>query len=80
MAQARTINQVQTLARRITGRPVELHKGDGYFYFIHNEEDAEGRTVRHETYSVYTCQLSALSTQQWEDEARAFGSHLDGDE
>lgn len=79
MAQARTIEQVRRLAERETGLTLELYRGRGYFYFVYNETDADGRTTRHESYSVYTCHLSSLTTEQWADEARAFATQIRSD-
>jgi hypothetical protein len=50
------------------GLPVELVKGEGYFYYIFNEP----RDSVYETRSVYVYRLSDLTKQHWIDEGRMF--------
>lgn len=43
---------------------VELHKGEGYFYFEFNREEA-GRTVQHHTLSIMVYHLRSYTTAEW---------------
>ncbi len=66
MAQARTIEQIRSLASRETGITLELYRGPGYLYFVHSTD-----TV-YETHSVYVCALGHLTTEQ----CRRFAQHI----
>lgn len=49
--------------------PVELVKGEGYFYFIF---DAIETHNVYETKSIYTVRLSDMTKDRWIDEGRTF--------
>jgi len=62
---------VTTLAqvnRAITnaGFPLELERGEGYHYFIYDNESA----VIYETESVYVCYTNTYTPQGWVEQAK----------
>ena len=73
MIQLRTINKI--LAE--DGYPLELVKGDGYFYFDFAAYDRyDGRLV-YETESVYVYRLNDLTLERWLEIGRQFAIEVE---
>jgi hypothetical protein len=67
MTTARTAKQIETAVFKATGYRFELVRGEGYCYFIFDDQGA-----RYDTQSVAVMFFSTLSVEQWIDEARGF--------
>lgn len=59
-----------TAALRAEGYPLELVKGEGYFYFVYDAPD------KYETESVYVYRLNELTREQWIEQGRDFGERM----
>ena len=59
-----------TAALRREGYPLELVKGEGYFYFVYDTPEL------YETESVYVYRLNELTREQWLEQGRDFGERM----
>lgn len=67
MAARITLARIQRAIER-AGIPLELVRGAGYQYFVH---DPEGQPDLYRDHSVMVCYLSQLTIEQWLAEARS---------
>jgi len=68
MANSRTINSLL----RKEGFPMELRKGEGYWYFIY---DDVANNI-YEDRSVYVYRFYDLSAERWLEIGRGFGNEI----
>ena len=69
MANRKTI----TAALKREGFPVDLYRGEGYFYFVWDDLDKGGTW---QDVSVPVCNFRDLTPEQWLEEGRAFAKDV----
>ena len=65
-----TMKKVNDVIKSETSQYIDLHKGEGYFYFVYDD----GK--RYSTASVYVNSLNQLALTSWIYEAKVFHNML----